>query len=318
MPMVAVGDVFVGTKLTPSSVAVALPVKGAFPGEVVVMTGESNVSSEAPVPTCEYSVVCRYAGPYVADTTWQLTADELVQAVVAQLLLSTATVGVKSLNPKFKPETVTVAPPVFGTFQRVLRVRDGASKVNAYGAVPTTRATVKLGDAANEAPAVAKAEPWQTTVLAVDHVEVRQRSAAAAFAKATVSVTSRLAKPSPKSVTEAPPETPALNGARLVETGASYEKLAATAPYVTPWMLVPTRAATVRSTAWSRPTPGVPKHTTRVLANQTVVEHCVPNCPSRMLVVTSTTPKFVPSIVRLPPPLDGALSSWKLLRTGAS
>jgi len=82
-------------------------------------------------------------------------------------------------------------------------------------------------------------------------------------------------------------------------------------------MLVPAMAETVTITALSRPVPGTPKHTTRVLEIQTAVEHCVPSCPILIVVVASAEAKFVPSMVRLLPPVTGALST-KLLRTGES
>jgi len=52
-------------------------------------------------------------------------------------------------------------------------------------------------------------------------------------------------------------------------------------------MLVPAMAETVTITALSRPVPGTPKHTTRVLEIQTAVEHCVPSCPILIVVVAS-------------------------------
>jgi len=233
-PMLAVGDWFVEMMLIPSSVNIAAPVPGAFPARVKVTTGASNVKSAEPVPNCEYNAACTDARPYNDEgEVWQATAVAEVQPVVLQVLLSTTTLGVKSFTAKPSPEIVKIAPPVLGAFQRLLWLITGAPKVKTDRAVPTMRLTVRVGDSATAPPARFKAEPWQITELVVDHAVVVHTSALAR-AKASVAVASVLAKPSPNSVMDELPEAAALVGARLVATGASYDKLVAVVPYVAP------------------------------------------------------------------------------------
>jgi len=67
---------------------------------------------------------------------------ELVQEVVKQVNVLITAVGERSDEAKFKPEIVTVAPPVVAAFGNKAVVTAGASKLSTLRTVPTVADTV--------------------------------------------------------------------------------------------------------------------------------------------------------------------------------
>lgn len=93
------------------------------------------------MPATAATVIC--AAYEVADAlAVHCTLLKDVQVEVAQLSRPKLVVAVASIAPKFRPVTVTEAPPVHG---ELLSICDetGESNVNVSVAVPATAATVR-------------------------------------------------------------------------------------------------------------------------------------------------------------------------------
>lgn len=112
--------------------------------------GASNVTETSPVPraasivkTTSVPVANSKIGAYGAAV--HLTAVAVLQDVVRQSLVARATDTVNASWPKFRPEIVTMVPPVSGLFGKACDTT-GASKLNPgrTRVVPTNAATVTL------------------------------------------------------------------------------------------------------------------------------------------------------------------------------
>jgi hypothetical protein len=139
---------------------------------------------------------------------------------------------VKPYVPKFRPEIVTVAPPVSPEFNERVKLTAGESKVKLRPLVPTTALTVTLDLGA---VATVAAGVWHCTAVADVHDEVLH---SAVPTNVVVSVRLYAPKLRPAIVTVPPPEIATLGGAGPDSTGASNVKaltarVPTTAPTVT-------------------------------------------------------------------------------------
>jgi hypothetical protein len=114
---------------------------------------------------------------------------------VAQTMAEGMVDAVKSNAPKFKPDTVTQAPPVPGTFMSTWDMTD-ASKVKKSTMVPAAAATVTAtssrGGSAND-----------LALQATDEAELHDKVEQTASEKAADTVKSAFPKFNPVTVTEA-------------------------------------------------------------------------------------------------------------------
>jgi hypothetical protein len=118
-----------------STVAKLYPLTVTVPSEVTailalirsVITGASNVKAFFRVPTCAITVADSRTVPYPSGIL-QLNVVKDDQLVLRHLVTpSTMTVAVVSSAAKFKPNTETLAPPVFGPLNTDAYVVTGAS-----------------------------------------------------------------------------------------------------------------------------------------------------------------------------------------------
>jgi len=132
----------------------------------------SNENALDAVPTTDDTVnwssnwPCAAAGT-AGDLHCALDAD--VHVAVEHAAVCSAAVAVKSCDPKFKPLTLMLAPPLAGAL-RFTKEMTPASKLTSEDDVPTSPPTVNAGVEGNTATGM----PAQRTSVAVVHDEVAQ------------------------------------------------------------------------------------------------------------------------------------------------
>jgi len=123
--------------LTPTTDTPRLPEAGRF-GPIAVAAGASNVTiPAATVPVVLATVMAENLGNCPKLRTRQVTVEAESQPELRHACIPTATVGLKTSRPKFKPFSDMSAPPVSAEFILADETH-GPSKVNAATYVPTT------------------------------------------------------------------------------------------------------------------------------------------------------------------------------------
>lgn len=216
-------------KLRPVTVTEWPPVDGALPNPFDT-TGPSKVKRSNDVPAAALSVSDDKATVPVLPDMKHLADVAELHCEVPQAAAVNEAVPVKSWLPKLKPVTVTASKPLPGKLTGVDEI-DGRSKLKLAYVVPETAETVKKVFVTSKLPANAALRHCTLVLLLQDAVWQ------AAWERTTVAETSLLAKLSPETVTEAPPDggTFAILGNEV--TGASnvnvYGPVPATAATVT-------------------------------------------------------------------------------------
>jgi hypothetical protein len=185
---------------------------GALTAAFAVTTGVEKLNSLIALPTALPTVtIAESCLPYPAAER-HVAYESEIQEVVAHGVVVTPAVGEKLPLPKFRPLTVTAAPPEVGPFEGPRSVTSGASKVKSRTMLllcwPTITPCVLKTDCAG----------WtQTRQVSVTQLDVRHVPPTRAVEDASVSP-----KFIPDSVTDAPPVCPALQARTCEMAGASY------------------------------------------------------------------------------------------------
>jgi hypothetical protein len=116
------------------------------------ITGESYVNAFRTVPITVETPNDAGTPKLYPVAILHLAAVADVHAVVRQVVNPPVAVKLASAAPKFRPDMVSIVPPLDGPFDRNKLVTAGASYVKVVPIDPTRSATVSASDWAREAP----------------------------------------------------------------------------------------------------------------------------------------------------------------------
>jgi hypothetical protein len=265
--------------------------EGRLAEDCAEATGASNVSAWCCVPTTAATVRCHAS---LGSRGVVPRHNTLVTELHKEVLQATSEIDaerLKSLLPKFRPVTVTLALPLVGMLSRLYEAA-GASNVYAAGFVPGIAPTVIIIDPTCDS----------STLDTHDTLEEELHAAVLHNARPNDSdiVKSIVPKLRPVTVTEGWPD----DGKFLVDT-PMYETVGASKVRMA--LSVPATAATVTTLLAIVEVEALDMQATEVLLDQDAVEHRA--SASCTVAVVATLPKLKPITVTEAPPDLGTLSS---------